>query len=379
MSIQLVKDVVPNTQIFFGKDSIYELDLPKGNVLLVISPSLDSVFVQRFIFYFNNLNVNFILVSKSSGEPWSECIDNSFANITKKWSGVVGIGGGSVLDYAKALAVLSGNGGSISDYEFGDRKIQAITPLWLIPTTCGSGSEVTQYCVINNSSTGRKFTLAHDLLKPVQTAVDSELLKFIPARVRLETGLDAFTHCIEALLNCDRDVRVDRVSEEGLRIAYVILPKALDSNPSPELLEKLATLSLYGGTSISYNRTGLIHTLSVAFAPFMKMSHGLLNANLMYYALAYTLPHYDGRLKKIISNMFNTKIHSDEDALEKLVSWLDAIIGSTGFVVKGDLSNEKTKIVNRLLQDKGLSNVTYGGINKNSIFDVVDRIINEAR
>ena len=71
--------------------------------------------------------------------------------------------------------------------------------MWLIPTTCGSGSEVSKYCVVNNTQTGRKFTISNDLLKPKQIAVNPQQLKLLTNDVRLETGLDAFTHCLEAL------------------------------------------------------------------------------------------------------------------------------------------------------------------------------------
>jgi alcohol dehydrogenase class IV len=379
MLIEAIRNIGHTTQVIVGENCQYKFDLPRGSVLLVLSPSMDPLFVKNFISHYKALGVSFVHAHKVSGEPWSKDVDDAFKKITGEISGVVGVGGGSVLDFAKALAILNANGGAIGDYEFGDRKINEATPLWLIPTTCGSGSEVTQYCVINNSATGRKFTLGHDSLKPVQAAVNYELLKDIPSHVRLETGLDAFTHCLEALLNCSRDTLVDSISEEGLRIAHNVLPKALDEYPSNELLEKLAALSLYGGTSISYNRTGFIHTLSVAFSKYTNMSHGLLNASLLRYALNCSLPHYNGHLKRIVASMFGENIDCDKDALQKLLSWLDSIIGNYEFSFDCDLSEEKKHIVNRLMQDKGLPVVTYGGISDSLISDVVDRIIDETR
>jgi alcohol dehydrogenase class IV len=379
MGIELIRDPKCTTRVFFGKNSEFKLELPKGKVLLVTSPSIDPVFLKSFVSFYEDLGVTFETAKKSSGEPWSKDIDDSFSKISGPISGVVGIGGGSVLDFSKALAILIKNGGLITDFEFGKSEIKKASHLWLLPTTCGSGSEVTQYCVINNSVTGRKFTLGHDSLKPLQSAVNCELLKFIPNRVRLETGLDAFTHCLEALLNCSRDTQVDSISEEGLRIAYDVLPKVLDETTSPALLEKLATLSLYGGMSISHNRTGLIHTLSVAFSKYINMSHGLLNASLLRFALTSSLPYYDGHLKKVISAMFGETIDSDKEALKKLLTWLAPMLGGSGFIFDGDLSEDKIDVVNRLMQDKGLASVTYGGISEDLILDVVDRIINETR
>lgn len=378
-SLELLKDITHSTHVFFGKQSELNLQLPKKRILLVTSPSIDLGFLERFVSHHEDLGVTFVNAEKSSGEPWSKDVDECFSKISDPISGVVGIGGGSVLDFSKALAILISNQGAITDYEFGDREIKGVSPLWLVPTTCGSGSEVTQYCVVNNSVTGRKFTLGHDSLKPIQASINYTLLKDIPKRVRLETGLDAFTHCLEALLNSNRDTRVDSISEEGLRLACGILPKVLDEYPSDEFLEKLSVLSLYGGMSISYNRTGFIHTLSVAFSKYIDMSHGLLNASLLRFALTSTLPHYDGHLRNIVSTMFGQNFGCDQEALEKLLSWLDSILENSNFIFDGDLAQEKINIVDRLMQDKGLASVTYGGISESVISDVVGRIINETR
>jgi alcohol dehydrogenase class IV len=378
-SLELLNDLNHKTDIFFGKKSEFKLQLPKGRILLVTSPSISSDFFERFVSYHEGLGVTFVNAEKSSGEPWSKDVDESFNRISGPISGVVGIGGGSVMDFAKALAILIPNKGAITDFEFGDREIKDVSPLWLLPTTCGSGSEVTQYCVINNSVTGRKFTLGHDSLKPIQASINHTLLKYIPKHVRLETGLDAFTHCLEALLNAKRNTLVDSISKEGLRIAFDILPKVLHEYPSDKFLEKLAVLSLYGGTSISYNRTGLIHTLSVALSKYFDMSHGLLNAFLLRYALTATLPHYDGHLKNIISTMFGQNFGSDKEALEKLLFWLDSILEKNKPIFKGSLAHAEIKIIDRLMQDKGLESVTYGGISEGLISELVGRIINETR
>jgi len=109
------------------------------------------------------------------------------------------------------------------------------------------------------------------------------------------------------------------------------------------------------------------------------MSHGLLNASLLRFALTSSLPYYDGHLKKVISAMFGETIDSDKEALKKLLTWLAPMLGGSGFIFDGDLSEDKIDVVNRLMQDKGLASVTYGGISEDLILDVVDRIINETR
>ena len=147
--------------------------------------------------------------------------------------------------------------------------------------------------------------------------------------------------------------------------------------PSSNDLKNMSTLSLCGGISILHNRTGLIHTLSVAFSPYVSMSHGLLNAVLLKHALKGILPNFNGRLKEIISIMINKKIYSDEDALLQLSSWLESIIGNKKITSNFDLKNKKQDIIRRLIQDKGLEEVTYGGLDQKQLCNIVECIINE--
>ena len=379
MLVKELKGIDCTTDILLGKGVEFDMRLPQGRIVLVVSPSLNKVFLNKFVAHYKEKGVLFMHVHKKSGEPWSSEVDCAFKSIGKDFLGVVGIGGGSVLDFAKALAILGGNGGVITDYEFGDRDICNTRPLWMVPTTCGSGSEVTQYCVINNSKTGRKFTLSDASLKPQQAAINPAFLRNLPDQVKIETGLDAFTHCLESLLNCERNSDVDLISRKGLRIAFNILPIILGAKLSYKELEKLSVLSLLGGISISHNRTGLIHTLSVAFAPFILASHGMLNSHLIPYALNYSIKDYNGVLKNVVSDMMDTDIESDHKAYEMLLSWLWPIIESHEISIKSGLSLDCEKIVDRICQDQGLGRVTYGPIDRVLLTDTVKKVIGEIR
>tara|TARA_B100000963_G_C22638711_1_gene679122 strand:- start:2802 stop:3947 length:1146 start_codon:yes stop_codon:yes gene_type:complete len=380
MTLNLVEKICFPTDLLFGNDTEFRLKLPKENLLLVVSASLNKDFLNAFVSSYESKGYIFGNIVEVSGEPSSDKIDTVFDAIfdkTYKLSGIVGFGGGSTLDFAKGLAVLFHNGGLISDFEFGVRKISSSVPLWLIPTTCGSGSEVTQYSVINNSRTGRKFTLAHESLRAKQAAVNPELIRFIPNQVRLETALDAFTHCLEALLNCDREKNSEIISRQGLLIASKSLPMLKAGELDHKLMRELCMLSVYGGISISFNRTGLIHTLSVAFSPFMDMSHGLLNAKLVEYALRYSLSSYNGRLREIVDEMFGCDSRTDSEAFQTLIDWLMDLVGDKKFELKKPIVGHAEDIFKRVLQDSGLNVVTHGGIDKQSLYTLIEGIIDE--
>jgi alcohol dehydrogenase class IV len=362
------------TDVYFGRGSLARLSPPSGRVLLLKSASLSGKIVEDLIARWSRGGTNAIVVEKPAGEPFSDQVDAVFAGLPRDLVAVAGIGGGSLLDFAKALAILAATGGGIADYEFGKRKLERALPLYLAPTTCGSGSEVTPYSVLNNSKTGRKFTLNHPALRAVQAAVDPEMLRSLPGSVLLSTALDAFTHCMEALLTRTDPRLIRPIAEAGLTIGWRGLPRAVKTQPSLELLEDLAQLSLSGGISIAHSRTGLIHTMSVAFAEFCDLPHGLLNARLLPYALAHNLPGYGGQLKALVERCSGERVTSDKAAYERVSAWVASLIGSAPPASGVEIYTRLDSIVRRMLQDTGLPGVSHGVIDAQSLTSLVKRV-----
>jgi len=367
------------TQLDFGIGSIARFRLPAGPVLVLTGNSLDDETREYVVKSLATDKTDLILLRKPRGEPFSAQIDCVFSDLPRELVAVVGVGGGSVLDFAKAVAILAGSGGKIMDYEFGARKIGTVLPLYLAPTTCGSGSEVTPYCVINNSETGRKSTLNHPALRPVQAAVDPEFLRHLPGPVRLSTGLDAFTHCLEAVLTRAETRLIRPIAEAGLALGWQRIPQATHPEQSSEALVEMAQLSLYGGISIAHSRTGLIHTMSVAFAEFCDLPHGLLNARLLPYALAHNLSGYDGLLRALVQRFSGKTIDSDADALRTLTGWLASLIGAEPPAPGREIRKRLNAIVRRMLQDNGLPGVSHGIIDHKSLTSLIESVADASR
>jgi len=367
------------TRISYGVGALEQLSPSPGSLLVVVSSSLPHALVDGLIDRLIATGSEVQKLLKPPGEPNSAVIDDAFDSLLSVPDAIVGIGGGAVLDFAKALALLAGNGGKIADYEFGQRKIDSILPLFLAPTTCGSGSEVTPYAVINNSDTKRKFTVTHPRLRPKHAAIDPTLLRSLPPVDRLATALDAFIHCLEAHLTRSDSRLIAPLSEAGLALGWRLLPHAADKNPSNEVLDGLAQMSLYGGLCIAHSRTGLIHTLSVAFAMFCDLPHGLLNTYLLPYALAHNLPGYNGLLAQIISRCSGQTLEGDSQALEILVKWLNCLIVIHPPTSPVDILSRQHELVSRILQDGGLANVSHGDINENSLTTLIRNIADAKR
>lgn len=355
--------------------------LPRGDqVLLVVSGALDGAVRDELAERWKAAGRRVSIVIKPSGEPESAAIDEAASRISMSPDVVAAVGGGSTLDFAKGLAVVLRSRVSVAEHEFGASPVESVIPLELAPSTAGSGSEVTPYAVINNTATRRKFTLSHPGLQPAVARVDVNLLRSLGGESLLAPALDAFTHCLEAVLNREGPGLIEPLAMAGLRIAWKNLEAVgatpggtVPPPPSAGLLEDLARLSVYGGLSIAHRRTGLIHTLSVAFAPFTDAAHGTLNAALLPFALEHNLPGYGGLLARIWTRMTRQAVNSDADALERLSGWTSSLRGHVAWKE----GRTVVPIVTRVLQDKGLPSVSHGRISQEALAPLVERIIHE--
>jgi alcohol dehydrogenase class IV len=377
-----------------------ELCPPAGPVIFVASGSLPEATRTGLVEAWRGGSREVFTVLKPPGEPESVEVDRLAADLRRqlrRWEAdsrrqgasdsgsgrqpptgfraVIGLGGGSVMDLAKGLAILVGTEGSITDYEFGQKPMADPLPLYLAPTTCGSGSEVTPYAVFINSDSRRKFTLTHPGLRARVASVDPGLLESLPPGPRLATSLDAFTHCLEALLNRSGPGLAVPAAEAGLKIAW----KEIHAEPRPgNSDDDLAMLSLLGGAAIAHSRTGLIHTLSVAFSALTDLPHGILNTHLLPFALSHNLPGYRGRLAQVVSGMTGQSPSTDEAALESLAAWTRNLVGAELPFPARDVRNQEDRLVERLLQDSGLPAVSHGEIAPLSLRSLVRRIADAA-
>ncbi len=398
------------TAVIFGSGSLLEIDPPEGPILFVVSESVATEVVEELADRWHARGHEVITVVKPPGEPESADVDRVAAGVSglmgrgdlgrgpqsvvglgdaargprsvvgrddarRAPRSVVGLGGGSALDFAKGLAALNDAECSITDFEFGREQIGTPLPLYLAPSTCGSGSEVTPYAVFTNTHTRRKFTLAHPALRAVSANVDPDLLDSLPPGARLGTSLDAFTHCLEALLNRAGPGSATRIAEAGLQIAWRRIKKV---NLTREDLVDLSRLSVYGGVSISHRRTGLIHTLSVAFSSLTSVSHGILNTHLLPFAISHNLPGYSGLLSAVVSKMTGRAPSTDQRAMAELTAWTRSLVGSTLPFSGESVRKNQDDLVARILQDSGLPGVSHAEISASTLRSLVLRIADAA-
>jgi alcohol dehydrogenase len=202
---------------------------------------------------------------------------------------VVGLGGGSVMDVAKLIAALLDGRQQIAEV-FGIGNLRGrSTPLVCIPTTSGTGSEVSPIAIVQDSADGLKKGVISPHLVPDAAFVDPELTLGMPPAVTAATGLDALTHCIEAYANRQAHPLVDTWALEGIRRIARSLAAAHDNGSDLQARSDVAMGSLYGGMCLGPVNTAAVHALAYPLGSDFGVAHGVSNAVLLAHVLEFNL------------------------------------------------------------------------------------------
>ncbi|MEW5959223.1 MAG: iron-containing alcohol dehydrogenase [Chloroflexota bacterium] len=240
------------------------------------------------------------LYDRVTPNPDLESIDAAVAAFREsKADLIVGIGGGSGLDTAKALRLVAGGPpeGRTAEYSLvlGDKARPvpppaALPPFIAIPTTAGTGSEVTPWAVITNHQARRKFGVGGPDLAPTVALVDPELTLTLPPFLTAATGMDALTHCIEAYVSTNDNPMLDPMILYGIELIGRSLRVAVAQGANQSARRDMALASLMGGIGISSKWLGACHSLAHPLSALADVQHGLANAMMLPHQMAYSLP-----------------------------------------------------------------------------------------
>ena len=193
---------------------------------------------------------------------------------------LIGIGGGSPIDAMKAIAVLCSCGGNISDY-MGKEISGKLPKMAAIPTTAGTGSEVTQFTVITDSAKNIKMLLKGACLLPDLAIVDSTASLSAPKKITASTGLDALTHAVESYTSRKAQPLTDVLSVSAVRRIFRYLPIAYDDGTNEQARGELAVAALEAGMSINNASVTIVHGMSRPIGALFHVPHGTSNAMLL--------------------------------------------------------------------------------------------------
>lgn len=282
-------------KIVFGEGTLKDLSkdalLETSNkiLFLVASPLLNAVEATIENLISKNKEVA-LLEYTFIGEPtFSQFNELLETNESFNPDCVIGVGGGSVLDCSKLLAALINNTQKLEDVVgigfLNERKIKLIC----IPTTSGTGSEVSPNAILLNEETQGKSGIISPYLVPDACYLDPILTLSLPAKLTAETGIDALSHCIEAYTNKFAHPTVDVYALKGIQLIAENIQKAFENGNDIEARSALLLGSMYGGLCLGPVNTSAVHALSYGLGGKFHIAHGLSNAILMPEVLRFNL------------------------------------------------------------------------------------------
>ena len=238
---------------------------------------------------------------------------------------VIGLGGGSVLDAAKAVAMLINNPGPITQYEGKNLFRKASAPFIAIPTTCGTGSEVTWVSVITHNEQKRKMSIKGEGMFPYAAIVDADVLRSLPSHLIASTAMDAMTHAIEAYIGNKANPVSDNVAEQAIKILFHHLEGAVSDDPDHEAYEQVMLASTLAGMAFGNADVGGVHCLSESLGGYFDVPHGLTNALLLLPVLREYGEEVHPRLSRLEQHLSGGNNQNAEAFLCRLEALIEAI------------------------------------------------------
>ncbi len=243
---------------------------------------------------------------------------------------LIAIGGGSVIDTAKGINVVTTLGGDYHDYQGFGLITQQLGPLVAIPTTAGTGSEATAYAVIRDDATETKQTMVSNYIAADLAVLDPELTLSLPPALTASTGMDALTHAVEAYLSTNWRPFTDALALHACGVIAKWLPVAVGRGDNLEARYEMMVASCEAGMAFSSAMVGVVHAMAHTIGALYHVPHGLANALLLAPGMEYNLPVAEARLANLLP-AFGEKASGDQarDALAAIgfVRKLQARIG----------------------------------------------------
>ncbi len=269
---------------------------------------------------------------------------------------LIAVGGGSPIDAAKAISALAGNGGKITDYEGPNKIPKPGAPLIAIPTTAGTGSEVTQFTIITDTDRNVKMLIASPRIIARIAIVDPLMTVTMPQAVTAATGIDALTHALEAYVSVKAHSISDALAIHAIGLIGTHLRQAWCNADNLEARIGMSTAALEAGLAFSNASVALVHGMARPIGAYFHIGHGLSNAVLLPTVVEFSIPG-------------NAKRYADiAAALGEKVEGLSVL----------DAATLAPKALARLNKDLGVPSLRGLGIAQNALEKVVDQMAKDA-
>lgn len=281
-------------EIVFGIDSMAEaahaaLRLGGQRPLLVTDPGLiEAGWVDELVGHLRDQGVQAQVWSALTPNPKDHEITAGHEFYRSRGCDVlIALGGGSVIDAAKGIAILAANGGDILDYAGVDKATMPIPPLVVLPSTSGTGADVSQFCIVTDTTRNTKITILGRALVPDITVIDPRLLTTMPEWLNAATGLDALTHGIEAFVSLGHNQLTDH---HALRAVVMVTENLVTTIEQPREMSArvlMAQAALEAGLAFTNAILGAAHAMSHQVGGLLDLPHGVINGVLLPHVVRF--------------------------------------------------------------------------------------------
>lgn len=347
--------------IYIGKNALTEA-LPSirdcgSRALIVTGPHISKSsmmdVVKRSL---QEAGIAFAVFDRITGEPTIGMIEEGVSVYRKNFCEFcIGLGGGSPLDAAKAIAFMTMNTGSLQDY-CGKEIVGEAAPVAAIPTTSGTGSEATRFTVITDEQRNIKMLLKGECMLPLIAVIDPGFSLDMPKSVTAATGLDALTHAIEAYTSIKAMPLTDALAVSAISRIMKNLPQAYANGADFKARDEMSAAALEAGICINNSSVTLVHGMSRPIGALFHVPHGLSNAMLLKVCMVF----------------------ARDGACERFAA-LARVVGSAGDCDSDEVASDKfIQCIGELCEVCEVPSLTKFGIDKQEFFQVIEKMAADA-
>lgn len=325
-------------EIIFGTGSLNQVGeccsrLGSSRVFLVADPGVVSCgWVDKATVFLEQANLEYQLWTNFSANPRDyEVEEGALLYADTCCDAVLAVGGGSAVDAAKAVATLSTNKGQIHNFEGIDMITEPLPPLIVVPSTAGSGSEVSQFAIVSDSNRKIKMTIISKSLVPDIAVSDPFILSTVPGKVTAHTGMEALSHAIEAYLSLAATDITDIHALHAIKLISAHLRSSVASQVDEAAKVAMAQASLHAGIAFSNAVLGLAHAMTHQVGGLLDLPIGTISAVLLPYVMRFNLIACVDKYASIAGAMgAQTKHLSTREAAETAIKMVQELARDVG-------------------------------------------------
>ncbi|RQS24780.1 MULTISPECIES: iron-containing alcohol dehydrogenase [unclassified Burkholderia] len=314
-------------------DKLSLLDTAVERIALITQPAMDELGIaDRVIESLNAKDIEVRIIRGVEPEPTIGNVETVFKEQIEPFApqAILSIGGGSVLDAAKLFSVRLTNDEPLRNWLGIDLIKHPGMPMILVPTTAGTGSEVTPNAIVTLPDESLKVGIVSRHLLPQIVILDAELTLGLPKPITAATGMDAFVHALESYISTKANPVSDMYAMESMRLIGANIVEAYENGQSLKAREAMMLGSMYGGLALTAAGTAAVHALAYPLGGMFNVTHGVANAMLLPHVMAFNLDAIEGRLSNV-ARALDLASKADPDAvaarklIDKMEEWTAAV------------------------------------------------------